>query len=142
MNGYFAAGTAGATYLSVTPSRLLDTRPAYMIGLSSPLKAYVAATFAVTNRTTDVTKKIPTGAVAITGTLTVTGQTNGGWLSLNPTPINKPGTSNLNFPAGDNRATGVTVPISTAGKLSITYGGAPTGSTTNAIFDVSGYFLN
>ena len=85
---------------------------------------------------------VPTGAVAITGTLIVARQSNGGWLSLNPTPINRPTTSNLNFPKGDNRATGVTVPISTSGTESITFGGAPAGSTAEVIFDVSGYFLN
>jgi hypothetical protein len=33
------------------------------------------------------------------------------------------------------------VPISSAGKLSVTYG-AVAGTTTHVIFDVSGYFLN
>ena len=139
VNGYFAAGTSGATYVPVTPNRLVDTRSS--VGMSK-LTVYVARTFTVINRTSDVTKKIPTGAVAITGTLTVTGQTSGGWLSMNPTAINRPTTSNLNFPKGDNRATGVTVPISSTGTESITYGGAPSRSTTNVIFDVSGYFLN
>jgi hypothetical protein len=79
--------------------------------------------------------------VAVTGTLTVTGQSSLGWLSLTTLPNNNPTTSSLNFPKGDNRATGVTVPLSGAGKLSVTYG-AIAGATTQVIFDVSGYFVN
>jgi alpha-tubulin suppressor-like RCC1 family protein len=142
VNGYFAPGLGGARYVSVTPNRLVDSRASAKIGLSSPLKVFVAATFTVTNRTSDTTKKVPTGAVAITGTLTVTAQSAAGWLSLNPTAVNRPTTSNLNFPKGDNRATGVTVPISSTGRLSVTYGGAPSRATTSVVFDVSGYFLN
>ncbi len=80
----------------------------------------------------------------MTGTLTVTGQTYPGWLALTPTPNNNPPTSSLNFPKGDNRATGVTVPLSTAGKCSVTYGASITGTTpyTHVVFDVSGYFVN
>jgi hypothetical protein len=48
----------------------------------------------------------------------------------------------MNFPLGDIRATGVTVPLSpSGGKLSVTYGAAA-GKTTHVIFDVSGYFVN
>jgi hypothetical protein len=51
-----------------------------------------------------------------------------------------PSTSTLNF-LRDNRATGVTVPLGPGGILAITY--APTRyKTTDAIFDVSGYFVN
>jgi hypothetical protein len=140
VNGYFAPGTSGAMYVPVTPNRLVDSR--IKLGVSGVLRNRVAATFTVANRVPgDPAKNVPMGAVAITGTLTVTGQTYPGWLALTPTPNNNPTTSNLNFPKGDNRATGVTVPISSAGKCSVTYGGA-SGKTTHVVFDVSGYFVN
>jgi hypothetical protein len=140
VNGYFMPGEDGAMYVPLTPNRLVDTR--IKLGITAPLKNHIAATFQVTGRVpADPTKNVPTGAVAVTGTLTVTGQSSLGWLSLTTLPNNNPTTSSLNFPKGDNRATGVTVPLSGAGKLSVTYG-AIAGATTQVIFDVSGYFVN
>jgi hypothetical protein len=127
-------------FVPLTNNRLVDTR--YKIGLSAKLTNMHAATFQVTGRVpADITKNVPTGAVAITGTLTVAGQSWPGFLSLTNIPVNNPTTSTLNFPKGDDRATGVTVPLSSAGKLSVTYG-AIAGATTHCIFDVSGYFVN
>jgi hypothetical protein len=143
VNGYFLAGESGAMYVPVTPSRILDTRAAKPLGQFKAIHPYLAAGFAVTGRApADPGTNIPTGAVAVTGSLTVTGQTAAGFLSLTKTPINKPTTSALNFPKGDNRATGVTVPLGTGGKLWVTYGAAPSTMTTNVVFDVSGYFVN
>jgi hypothetical protein len=140
VNGYFLASDTGAMFVPLTNNRLVDTR--YKIGLSAKLTNMHAATFQVTGRVpADVTKNVPTGAVAITGTLTVAGQSWPGFLSLTNIPVNNPTTSTLNFPKGDDRATGVTVPLSSAGKLSVTYG-AIAGATTHCIFDVSGYFVN
>jgi hypothetical protein len=120
----------------------VDDRPATKLGLATSLKANVAQTFAVTGRVpTDPSRNIPTGAVAVTGTLTVVGQTALGWLGLTKTPQNAPGTSTLNFPMGDIRATGVTVPLGSGGKLSVTYV-AKAGNATYVVFDVTGYFLN
>jgi hypothetical protein len=147
VNGYFVPGTSGAMFVPLTPNRIVDSRPTVAgqhtnTGLSTYLRNRIAATFIVTNRLpADPTRNVPSGAVAITGTLTVTAQTYQGWLSLTPLPNNNPTTSNLNFPKGDNRATGVTVPIATTGRCSVTYGGAA-GARTHVLFDVSGYFVN
>ena len=142
VNGYFLAGGSGAMYVPLTPNRILDTRKAKPLGQFKAIHPYTAATFAVTGRVpTDVTQNVPTAAVAVTGILTVTSQTALGYLALTKTPINKPTTSSLNFPRGDNRATGVTVPLGTGGKLSVTYGASPSSMTTHVIFDVSGYFV-
>ena len=141
VSGYFVPGGSGATYVAVTPNRLVDSRPSAKLGLKSALRSYVAATFSVTGRVpSDPKKNVPSGAVAVTGTLTVTGQSALGWLALAPTPQNHPSISNLNFPKRDDRATGVTVPLGAGGKLSVTYG-ATGGATTNVVFDVTGYFL-
>ena len=50
-----------------------------------------------------------------------------------------PTTSTLNAPKGDTRANGVTIRLSSAGKLAAVWTGAP-GSTTHLVFDVTGYF--
>jgi hypothetical protein len=146
VTGYFTAGAAGATYVAVTPNRLVDSRPTgsghVNSGLASVLRPYAAQTFQVTGRVpADATLNVPAGAVAVTGSLTVAGQTAAGWLALTNSPNNHPTTSTLNFLKGDIRATGVTVQLSSSGgKLSVTYGAAA-GTLTYVIFDVTGYFL-
>jgi hypothetical protein len=141
VNGYFLDGGSGAMYVPLTPNRLVDSR--IKLGLPKAIHPFTAATFAVTGRVpADPSKNVPTGAVAVTGILTVTGQTAPGYLSLTKTPTKSPTTSTLNFPRGDNRATGVTVPLGPGGKLSVTYGASPSTVTTHVVFDVSGYFVN
>jgi hypothetical protein len=137
VTGYFCADQSGAMYVAVAPLRLVDTRKS--LGMAR-LKAATPGSFQVTGKPT-ASPVIPTTAVAITGTLTVTGQSAGGFLSLTTAAVAKPTTSTLNFPKGDNRATGVTVPLGAGGKLFVTYGAAA-GATTQCVFDVSGYFVN
>jgi hypothetical protein len=115
-----------------SPARLLDTRSGN--GLSGKLSANVYKTFQVTGR-----GGVPANATAVTGNLTVTEQSAGGYLFIGPDGTNTPNSSTLNFPAGDNRANSVTVGLGSSGTLSLTYA-APGGSTTAAIFDVTGYF--
>ena len=134
VTGYFLPGTAGATYVPLAPVRLLDTRPGGT-GLAGPFTSGTARTFQVTGR-----GKVPAGAIAVTGNLTVTGQTSSGYVALTPDPVNSPTTSTLNVPRGDTRANGVTVRLSAKGTLSATFKGAA-GATTALVFDVTGYFL-
>ncbi len=99
----------GATYHTITPNRIVDLRIAQ--GISSKLIATKPRTFQVTGLSSDPSLNIPTGAVAVTGNLTVTGQTSAGYLSLTPVATSTPNTSTLNFPLGDTRANGVTAPL-------------------------------
>ena len=138
VTGYFVPNASGATYVTVTPNRLVDSRIG--LGLGSRLSAKVARTFPVTGRSTDSTKNIPSDAIAVTGNLTVTGQTASGYFALTTVATNSPATSTLNFPLADNRANGVTVPLGAGGMLSITYA-APARATAQVVFDVTGYFL-
>ena len=119
MTGYFVPDASGATYVTVTPNRLVDSRIG--TGLTSGLSANHAKTFKVTDQSLDATRNIPSDAIAVTGNLTVTGQTAPGYFALTPVATNNPTTSTLNFPLGDNRANGVTVPLSGTGTLSVTY---------------------
>ena len=135
VSGYFTSGGTGATYHSLTPTRILDTRNG--TGLSGPFSSHVARTFQVTGGTSGV----PTGtAKAVTGNLTVTSQTSLGYLFVGPIAVNNPTSSTLNFPVGDDRANGVTVPLNGLGTLSITYVAPTPGPTAHVIFDVTGYF--
>src|SRR5665811_730024 len=134
VTGYFVPNMTGATYVPLTPARILDTRSG--TGLAGALSSHVARTFGVTGK-----GGVPTNAVAVTGNLTVTGQTAAGYLYLGPVAMNNPTSSTLNFPLGDNRANGVTVALSAEGTLSATYVASTLGPTTQVIFDVTGYFV-
>ena len=141
VTGYFLPGTtAGDTYHSLTPTRLLDSRPTAKsgnplnIGLSGPFHSHVARTFQVTGMW------VPSNATAVTGNLTVTQQTSLGYLYIGPVAMNNPTSSSLNFPKSDNRANEVTVSLGSGGKLSVTYAASATTPTAQAIFDVAGYF--
>ncbi len=121
------------TFVPIDPVRLLDTRTGN--GLSGIFAANTARSVAIAGRFT-----IPADAVAVTGNLTVVGQTAAGYLAITPDPNNNPSTSTLNFPLGDIRANNVTAPLSASGMISIVYR-APAGKSSHVLFDVTGYFL-
>ncbi|HEY3524037.1 MAG TPA: hypothetical protein VGK63_10045 [Candidatus Limnocylindrales bacterium] len=127
--------TTGATYSAITPVRLLDTRSGN--GLSGKFTSGDARTFDVAGR-----GGIPNDAVAVTGNLTVTGQTSLGHVALGPVPTDTPLTSTINFPKGDNRANNVTVKLGTGGTLSATFVGTSSTEKTHLIFDATGYFTD
>ena len=124
------------TYHALPPTRLLDTRDGTG-GLSGPFTNHVARSFQVTGGTS----LVPAGVTAVTGNLTVTGQTSKGYLFIGPDPMNNPTSSTVNFPLGDDRANGVTVALSATGSLSVTFVAPTNGPSGHAIFDVTGYFV-
>src|SRR5450759_4914174 len=134
VTGYFTPDTSGATYHALAPTRLLDSRDGYWIGLAGAFSSNVARTFGVAGR-----EGVPTNATAVTGNLTVTGQTSLGYVYMGPYAANNPTSSTLNFPLGDDRANGVTVALGGGGTLAVTYAAVP-GATAQVIFDVTGYF--
>ena len=133
VTGYYTADMTGATYVPLPPVRLLDTR--YGNGITGKLAANTPASFQITTR-----GDVPTGATAVSGILTVVSP-SGGWAAyLGPDPIAQPLTSSLNFVSGQTTGSGLTVRLSSAGKLSVTYMGGG-GKTTDMVFDVSGYYV-
>jgi outer membrane protein assembly factor BamB len=133
-DGYlYAFSLPGATYHALTPVRILDSRD-HTGGLGT-FSSHVAQTFTVIGH-----GGVPANATAVTGNVTVTGQTSGGFLSIGPVAQNNPTSSTLNFPVGDDRANAVTVALGTGGTLSVTYAAATQGPTAQVIFDVTGYF--
>jgi hypothetical protein len=124
----------GATYYSLTPARMLDTRDG--TGLTGKFTSATPRSLAVSGH-----NGVPATAIAVTGNLTVTGQSSPGFAALTTVSTPAPTTSTLNFPLGDNRANGVTAPLGPGGVLWMTYMGQVGGATTDLIFDVTGYFL-
>jgi hypothetical protein len=132
ISGYFT-DSGGALYHTLDPARIMDSRND--VGVSGAFAAGQAKTLAVTGA-----GGVPSGAIAITANLTVTGQTSIGFGAVGPTITPDTKFSNLNFPTGDNRANGVTVPLNADGTVQIVDGAAD-GSTSHFIIDVCGYYL-
>jgi GH25 family lysozyme M1 (1,4-beta-N-acetylmuramidase) len=139
VTGYFLPGSTGATWFAVDPSRLVDTRS--KLGLTGgAVKAGTPTSFGATGQATNPAFNVPIAAIAVTGNLTVTGQTAAGYLALTSVSTTKPGTSTINFPLGDTRANGLTAALGTGGKLWVIYV-ARKGASAQVLFDVTGYFL-
>jgi Collagen triple helix repeat (20 copies) len=131
--------SSNAVYVSLVPSRVLDTRAGN--GLPGPLGNHAPQTLQVTDRfPTDPTANVPAGAVAITGNLTVTAPSSLGYVTLTPVAVAYPTTSTINFSAGETLANAVTAPLSSSGTLSLTFVGSP-GAIVHVILDVTGYFV-
>jgi spore germination protein YaaH len=128
-----APSPAGARYMGLAPVRLLDTR--YGNGLAGPFSSGAVRAFQIAGR-----GGVPANAVAVTGTVTTTGSTGAGWVTVGPSTGSTPATSTLNFPRGDDRAAGVTVALGSGGTLSAVFQGLA-GGTTQLIFDVTGAFV-
>jgi hypothetical protein len=141
VTGYFVGNSRGATYLPLTPNRVLDSRSPTRRGMSVSLTSGTPASFQVTGKSADPRLNVPSGAVAVVGNLTAVNTASAGYFSLTPTrPSGAPTTSTLNFPRGDTRANAVTVPLGAGGVLWVTFIGTG-GTHADAIFDVTGFFL-
>jgi subtilase family serine protease len=132
-NGIRAFSPNASTFNPITPVRLLDTRTGN--GSSGKIAANTPRTFQIGGRSV-----IPADATAVTGNLTVTGETNSWAVYLGPDPVAYPASSTINFKKGDIVANGVTVALSATGSLSATYM-ASSGNKTDLVFDVTGYFM-
>ncbi|HLY14509.1 MAG TPA: hypothetical protein VKR24_09165 [Candidatus Limnocylindrales bacterium] len=135
LTGYYLPDLTGLHFYPLNPGRVMDTRPA--MANSGLTGAFVAST----PRQLPVAGHwaVPADAEAITGNLTVTGQTAAGYASITTASDPNPETSSINFPLADDRANGVTVPLNDLGGLWLVYH-AGTGKKTDLILDVTGYF--
>ena len=136
VTGYFEPGIGGLRFVPLNPGRIMDTRSsAVLSGLSGLFSANTARILPI-----DGHWGVPIGAAALTGNLTVTGQTGAGYVSVSPgAPPVPPATSTLNFPLGDNRANGLVAPLNGSGDTYLVYVSG-SGKKTNLILDLSGYF--
>ena len=133
VSGYFAAGapaSAGA-FGALTPARLLDTRSNN--GATGPVPAGGTVKLQVDGR-----GGLPASGVgAVVLNVTVTQAKAAGVVTAYPDLVSRPGTSNLNFSAGQTVPNLVVVPVGSDGKVDLYNSSA---GTVQLIADVSGYF--
>ena len=103
VTGYFVPGASGATYVPLTPARLLDSRVGN--GLSGKFTANTPRSFQVSGRRRAGQRggrhRQPDRHQPDRGRAAF----------LGPNPTASPSSSTLNFPLGDNRANGVTLAL-------------------------------
>lgn len=132
--GYYRSGTATAagTYAPLTPRRILDTRS----GVGGPAAA-VPANGSVTVTVAGFGGVPATGAGSVVLNVTATRPTATGFVTVFPAGTALPGTSNINFAAGQTIPNQVTVRLGTSGR--VTLANRSTG-TVQLVADVMGYY--
>lgn len=124
--------TPGRYFHGVTPTRILDSRPAFQVGPhNTPWAPGTTRDVVVTG-----VGGIPTGTVAVTLNITVTGTTADSFATVWPAGTPRPTASSLNWVTGQTVANAVTVKVGTNGQISI-YN--PTG-VADVVIDVVGYY--
>jgi RHS repeat-associated protein len=121
--------TPGASFFTVTPCRVLDTRneppnPPVPLNSASPRIVQVAGACG-----------IPLDAAAVSGNLTVVTPPDIGYLQLYPAGASINATT-LNYKTGLTRSNNFNLGLSGGGQLALAVSAAP----THAIIDVSGYY--
>jgi hypothetical protein len=117
-------------FLSVSPSRLLDTRTTGV-----PLGSAQTRSLKVTG----VGGVPSTGVSAVVLNVTVTETTSIGYLTVSPTGTTRPVVSNLNWSAGATIPNAVTVKVGTGGSIDL-YQSGP--GSAQVIVDVAGYYID
>ena len=123
----------GASFYSVTPCRLLDTRAPSGIAGGPALTAGTARLVSVAGRC-----GIPPGAREAAVNVTITGASAPGHLTLTSPESISPRTSTINYRPGETRANNAIVALESGGELRV-FCAQPSGSV-QMILDVSGYF--
>jgi hypothetical protein len=133
VTGYYLDDLTGVRFYPLNPGRRLNPLAGIPPGITI-FQSSVPQSIVIEGH-----HGVPMDVTAITGNLTVTQQTQAGYASITPDPTATPPTSTINFPVGDNRANGVTVPVNAGGSLSLVYK-AGSGATAVLLLDVTGYF--
>lgn len=120
----------GDTYSPVAPARILDTRTG-----TGAAKAAVAGKGNVTFKAAGVAG-VPSNAAAVVLNLAATGTKAGGYLAAYPHDTAYPGTSNLNWIAGQTASNLTVVPL-TDGKIVVRNGST---AAADILADVVGYY--
>ncbi len=137
---YMDSASGGLLFYPLNPGRIMDTRAGMVLsGLSGPFTG--SKDDSLNNRTLDTASHqgIPPTGLSITGNLAVVSATKAGYVAIKKTLGEVPETSSINFPVGDVRSNGVTVPLNTSGDLVLHYHTSG-GGTVQVILDIAGYF--
>ena len=122
-------GGSGSLTVASEPRRALDTRSG-LGGRSMKSSADPGQPIIIDLRGTG---RVPGGAQGALLTATVTGATDGGWLSVYPCDTGLPQASNLNFAAGQTVANSVIAKLDGSGRVCVA-----TSARTDVIIDVDG----
>jgi hypothetical protein len=127
-------------YVPVTPVRILDTRAAAPLNdsITGPVASDTIVNVPIIGNGN--TSDIPTGTGGVTAaevSVTVTGQTGGGFLTAFPSGTARPVTSTLNYPDSGSISNSAIVPLGTNGDISFYNSSA---DTVQIIVDLMGYF--
>jgi hypothetical protein len=136
VSGYFVSGdpTVPGAFVSLAPSRLLDTRS----GLGAPTGA-VAAGGTVALQVLNRGGVPASGVSAVVLNVTVAEPTSSGFVTAYGDGTTRPTASNLNYVKAQVVPNLVIAPVGANGKVAL-FNGSP--GTTQLIADVSGYFLS
>jgi hypothetical protein len=134
VTGYYLGGAEGARYLTLEPTRVLDTGTGVGMAATS-FTANKARTFPVAGE-----GGVPADATAVTGVLRVLYPTKGGYVTISPIADDDPPTATIHFATGQIVATDVTIGLAANGGLSVVYHASPWSSTVRIVFEVTGYY--
>lgn len=126
--------STSASFYTVTPCRLIDTREPVGPYGGPALNANTARTIQVTGIC-----GIPSGAKAIAFTATAIGAGANGWLTAYPAGAPLPASSILNYRPGKNRAGNGIVSLSSGGAMNV-YNGVLGSTPIHFVIDIVGYF--
>ena len=125
--------TAAGAFVSVDPSRLLDTRS----GVGAPrgsVSGFGSVDLPVLGR-----GGVPVSDVsAVVVNVTVVGAATGGFITVFPSGRVQPTASNVNFAGGQTIANLVTVKLGAGGKITVTNNSS---GSVHLVADVAGYYL-
>jgi outer membrane protein assembly factor BamB len=129
-----AISTSGAAFYTVTPCRVVDTRRTTGVPVGGPaLQGGVPRDLHIGGSCA-----VPATARAVAVNVTVTEPEAAGNLRLYPGGT-LPGTSTVNYSAGQTRANNAIVSLNAAANVTV-YASQPTGTSVHLVVDVNGYF--
>ncbi|GAC1494211.1 MAG: hypothetical protein NVS2B15_15410 [Pseudarthrobacter sp.] len=133
VSAYYRGGTptAAGAFAPLAPTRFMDTRSS-----SGPVASGGNVSFQVGG-----VNGIPANASAVVVNLTVTEPNSNGYLTAYASGSTKPDTSNVNYDRGQTVPNLAVVPVGPDGKVTIANTEIGSGSSTQVVADVSGYFL-
>ncbi|TDV54906.1 RCC1 domain-containing protein [Actinophytocola oryzae] len=118
-----------STYTSVSPARVLDTRNGTGTGTTTPVGPGATITL-------DLAGNVPEAATAVVLNVTGVAPTVGTFVTVYPTGIGRPTTSNLNLSPGDTRPIQVTVALGANRSVNL-FNNA---GSTHLLADLAGYY--
>lgn len=138
-----------SSFVPIRPVRVVDTRFGNSIGLTGPFESRVPRSVKMTGRIpSHVGPKVvvPVGATAVALNVTVVVPSRDGFLTVRPAgePAGSdPGSSSLNFRAGDVTPNAVISALSADGRLEVVFDAyGQTEGDADVLIDVVGYFID